>query len=138
MSMVMAMIRANVPLHQWRTFDGAGRTVRIQKEDSRKIAQSILSQCSHAELVELVSREFAQLPERIRIDFRTLASNSGACTGNVRKGVQRLNDKLGGQLLREENNRVFNRRMETATGASYRQVRVNEAIAGAKRKFGLL
>jgi hypothetical protein len=134
------MIYANAPLHKWREFDvnARGNYGLRGKEDTRKIAAAILKQCGHNEVVELVAKEFDQFPERLRIDFRTLATQENAASGNVRKGLQRLNERMGGKLLREDNARVFNRRIETADGVRYKRVEVNEAIAAAKRKYGRL
>lgn len=139
MSITLAMIRTNTPLHKWREFD-ASRAVSsyLRKEDTRKIAQIILKQCGHADVVELVAREFNYFPDSLRLDFRTLASNQNAASGNVRKGLQRLNEKLGGKLLREETQAYMNVRVETVDGVKYRKQRVDSAVAGAKRKYGKL
>lgn len=140
MSLTLTMLRANVPLHKWREFDTskARSAYGYQKEDTRKMAQQILSQCSHSDVVELVARDFSQFPERLRIDFRTLASSENSCSGNVRKGLQRLNEKLGGKLLKAEQDLTFNKRTETKDGVFYKKVKVNEAVAAAKRKYGKL
>lgn len=140
MSLVLTMLQANVPLCEWRKFDASKRGAGglYFKEDTRKMAALILKQCGHAEVVELVAREFNSFPERLRIDFRTLASNENSASGNVRKGLQRLNDKLGGKLLKEENGRVFMKRVETKDGVRFKRVIVDEAVAGAKKKYGKL
>lgn len=139
MSLVLAMLRANEPLHKWEGFDSSRSPSSAGvKHDTRKMAQKILSQCSHPKTVELVAREFYNLPERLRIDFRTLASDHTSASGNVRKGLQRLNEKLGGKLLAEEHTKVFQQRVETRDGVKYRKIKVDEAVAGAKRKYGKL
>ena len=136
MSLILRMLRKNVSLHQWRTFidtgDGAGF---FSQKSPDKIAQTIFSGLSHPDTVTLVAQEFAILPQQVRLSLRDLA-NSGNASGNVRTGVQRLNELLKGELLREESQRVFNKRVETVDGARYRQIKVNPAVAGAKRKYG--
>lgn len=138
MSIVMQMLAVNEPLCNWRKFKPEGRFTYRAKEDTRKMAQMILKQCSHSEVVELVAKEFNGFPERLRIDFRTLASSENAASGNVRKGLQRLNEKLGGKLLSEKNERVVNTRVESVDGVSYKRKRINESVAGAKRKYGII
>lgn len=137
MSTTIAMVQANVPLCQWRTFDAGNRLGRMTafKEDTRRIAAIILRQCGHNEVVDLVAREFSLFPERLRIDFRTLANDQQAASGNVRKGLQRLDQKLGGELMRKSEDRVFNKRVETEAGVFYKPVKVNKSIAGAKQKY---
>lgn len=138
MPIVLSMIRANVPLHKWKEFEPGRVPSGRLKEDTRKIAALILKQCGHSEVVDLVAKEFEGFPPQLRVDFRTLACNPEAASGNVRKGLQRLNDKLGGKLLREEVKLAFNKRVETRDGVSYRRQEVNQAVAGAKRKYGKL
>jgi hypothetical protein len=138
-SITLAMIRTNVPLCKWREFDASrAHSSFSRKEDTRKIAQLILKQCGHADVIELVAREFNSFPDALRLDFRTLANDQNAASGNVRKGLQRLNERLGGKLAREETHRSINVRVETVDGVSYRRKRVDEAVAGAKRKYGKL
>lgn len=138
MSIALKMIRLNLPLSGWKKFDPTNRGTWTQKEDTRKMAAIILRQCSHPDVVELVAKEFDSFPERLRIDFRTLASEPNAASGNVRKGLQKLNDKLGGKLLREEQYTTFNKRVETVDGVGYRRIKVDEAKAAARRKYGII
>lgn len=138
MSIALTMIRLNLQLSGWKKFDPTNRGTWTQKEDTRKMAAIILKQCSHPDVVELIAKEFDSFPERLRIDFRTLASEPNAASGNVRKGLQKLNDKLGGKLLREEFQQTFNKRVETADGARYKRVKVDEAKAAARRKYGII
>lgn len=140
MSLVLAMVHRNIPLHKWRTFDPNSRSgaVTPKREDDRKIAAIILKQCSHQDVVDLVAQEFHLLPERLRIDFRTLASTQENSSGNVRKGLQRLDEKLGGKLLKQEMTQTYQERVETADGAYYRRVRVDPSAVGAAKKYGLI
>lgn len=136
-SVALAMIEVNEPLHKWKTFKSDGRFTYRPKQDSRKIAQIILGQCSHPDVIDLVAKEFNSWPERIRIDFRTLASDHQSASGNVRKGLQRLNKMLKGQLIREEFQVTVQKRVETKDGVHYKSVKVNEARAAARRKYGV-
>jgi hypothetical protein len=138
MALIMTMISKNVPLCQWQRFvdsgaDGAG--FHAGGKNPEKIAQIIFSSLSHPDAVSLVAREFEELSQQVRIQLRTLCNNGNA-SGNVRKGVQRLNELLNGKLLREEKFEQYtNRRMEGASGAFYKRARVNPAVAGAQRKY---
>lgn len=138
MSIALTMIRLNLPLSGWKKFNGENRGVWSQKEDTRKMAAIILRQCSHSDVVELIAKEFNSFPERLRIDFRTLASQPNSASGNVRKGLQKLNEKLNGALLREEFQQTFNRRVETVDGVRYKRIKVDEAKAAAQRKYGII
>lgn len=137
MSMVISMLRRNIPLHQWRQkgfAEGGGYHGR-HKDDMHKLAMSIIRQCGHPDVIELVAKEFASFPELLRIEFRTTANDQQASSGNVRKGLQRLNDRLNGELMRVDNGRFVQTRVETTDGVSYRRRRINESVAGAHRKY---
>lgn len=138
MSLVLQMLAFNVPLSQWRSYEprtsGAGF---FSSKNTDKIAQSVFSQLSHESAVELVAKEFDSLPAAVRLQLRTLC-NAGNGSGNVRKGVQRLDRLMGGKLLREEE---FRQRMNVRVeglDAKYKSKVVNPAVAGATRKYGIL
>lgn len=99
-----------------------------------KYAQAIFSQLCHPRAVDFVAKHFESLPEQVRIELRTLCSK-GNGSGNVMKGVQALNNKMGGKLLREERVLTTGRRVEGVDGARYVRTRVNPAVAGATRKY---
>lgn len=134
--MTFKLLRSNVPLSHWREsqlrpFAGGGSV------NAEKVAKQIFAQLSHIETVNLVAKEFERYPADLRLMLRTLC-NTGNCSGNVRKNVQRLNELMGGKLLREDEGRTFNVRKEGKDGAFYKKVKINEAVAGAKRKYGKL
>lgn len=136
MSTILRMLAINVPLSQWRKFEAEGRsgTGWHMGKNSDKTAQAIFSQLSHPETVALVARDFDSLPSDIRILVRTLAAQ-GNGSGNVRKGVQALNEKMGGALLREESHIE---RFQRKTRDGWKSVAVNQAVAGATRKYGVI
>lgn len=138
MSIALQMIQVNEPLHTWRTFKSDGRGTHISKENSRKIARAILKQCGHPAVIELISKEFEAFPESLRRDISDLANTAEAASGNVRKGLQRINAALNGRLLREQRDVVFNKRVETIDGVKYKTILVDQAKAGAMRKYGLI
>jgi len=148
MSLALAMIQANVPLHRWKTFEAERRmtdrssSVEIggwgRTKDWSKVARALLNSCSHPDAVDLIAREFNQFPELLRINFRTLAIEAHSASGNVRKGIARLNDRLGGAILRDKDVQTFNQRVEGVDGARYKKVRVDPAVAGAMRKYGII
>ncbi len=140
MSLILTMIGKNVPLCQWKKFMDSGAEGKGFYSGGKmptKIAQIIFSSLSHPDAVTLVAKEFPELSQQVRIELRTLCNNGNA-TGNVRKGVQRLNELLRGELLRERQHvEITNRRVEGVNGAYYKKDRVNPAVAGAKRKYQL-
>jgi len=139
MSLLVQMVRCNAPLHSWKDFEKQeGRSTWTAKEDTRKMAKMMLAQCSHPLAVELIAKEFELLPPQLRLDFRSLANQENSSSGNVRKGLQRLDEKLGGKLLREEHVETVMRRVETKYGVSYKKEKVNPAVAGATRKYGIV
>lgn len=136
MSLVLQMLALNVPLSQWRKFQESGRatTAFHYGKNTDKVAQAIFSQLSHDQAVDLVAREFNGFPSDLRLVLRTLC-NAGNGSGNVRKGVQRLDRLMGGQLLREEQH-VERFQVKTLNG--WRSKAVNPAVAGATRKYGVV
>jgi hypothetical protein len=134
MSVLMQMIAVNARLCDWETFVSDGRGTWSSKQPE-KIAKAIFSQLSHVKVMELVVREYDGLAAQIRMELRELC-NTGNASGNVRKNVQVLNDRLQGRLLAEEKfTRYSNIRKERQTGVSYERKAINEAVAGAKRKY---
>ena len=135
MSMALEMLAFNVPLSQWRSYipreSGAGF---FSSKNTDKVAQSIFTQLSHESAVELVAREFDSFPADLRLRLRTLC-NAGNGSGNVRKGVQRLDRLMGGKLLREE---TFAERFQQKTRDGWKSRVVNPAVAGATRKYGII
>lgn len=135
---VLRMIHRNVPLSQWETFvDGSdGKGFSSAGKNPGKTAGIIYSQMSHEATVRLLAKEYESLPEQVKVEFRELC-NSGNGSGNVRKNVQKLNTLLGGKLISSKQEIVFNERVETIDGVSYRRKKVNPAVAGAIRKYAL-
>jgi hypothetical protein len=136
MSTVLSMLSLNVPLSQWRKFEADGRkaTSWHYGKNTDKVAQAIFSQLSHDETVALVARDFAGFASDLRVRLRTLC-NDGNATGNVRKGVQKLDRMMNGQLLREVK-QVEHFQAKTRDG--WKSKVVNPAVAGATRKYGIL
>lgn len=136
MSLILRLIDKNFPLYAHEKFveTGVGLGFCLGGKNPEKYAQSIFSQLSHPKSQDFVAKHFSDLPQQIRIQLRTLCNNGNA-TGNVRKGVQRLNTLLGGAILREESVQTVNRRRETVDGVRFDKMRVNPAVAGATRKY---
>ncbi len=136
MSTTLNMIALNVPLSQWRKFESEGRsgTGWHGGKNTDKTAAAIFAQLSHEEAVALVAREFDSYPSDLRLILRTLC-NAGNGSGNVRKGVQRLDRLMGGKLLSEE---THIERFQAKTRDGWRSKVVNPAVAGATRKYGIV
>ena len=136
MTTTMNMLALNVPLSQWRKFEAEGRacTGWHGGKNTDKTAASIFAQLSHEDAVMLVAREFDSYPADLRLILRTLC-NAGNGSGNVRKGVQRLDRLMGGKLLREE---THTERFQAKTRDGWRSKVVNPAVSGATRKYGIV
>jgi hypothetical protein len=130
------MLALNVPLAQWRKFEAEGRagTVWHRGKNTDKTAAAIFAQLSHEEAVALVAREFDSYAADLRLCLRTLC-NAGNGSGNVRKGVQRLDRLMGGKLLREEEHTEH---FQVKTRDGWKTTKVNPAVAGATRKYGIV
>ena len=130
------MLSLNVPLSQWRTFEEEGRTGTVwhSGKNTDKTAAAIFAQLSHDDAIALVAREFDSYPADLRLVLRSLC-NIGNGSGNVRKGVQRLDRLMGGKLLREE---AHTERFQAKTRDGWRSKVVNPAVAGATRKYGIV
>ena len=136
MSTTLKMLSLNVPLSQWRKFEAEGRagTAWHGGKNTGNTAAAIFAQLSHEEAVALVAREFDGYPSELRLILRTLC-NVGNGSGNVRKGVQRLDRLMGGKLLRKE---THAERFQAKTRDGWRSKVVNPAVAGATRKYGIV
>ncbi len=136
MSLILQMLHKNVPLSQWKTFDASGPQgygfFSSKKNDN--VAREIFRQLSHDAAVELVAREFNQLSPDLRMTLRTLCNDANG-SGNVRKGVQRLDRLLNGKLLRDADHMEH---FQVKTRDGWKTTRVNQAVAGATRKYGIV
>jgi hypothetical protein len=141
-SIILAMIRKNVPLYTWRTWvDNGGEGLGFYSggKNQDKVVRAIFNSMSHPDAVALIAQDYVNLPDGIRLGLRDLCNSSNSATGNVRKGVERCNKLLNGALLRAPaQSRSVMVRTESTNGAGRRNVVVNPAIAGATRKYGVL
>ncbi len=138
MSVILRLIDKNHPLHAHGRYEETGNGGGFfASKNPDKYARTIFTSLSHPNAVAFIAKEFAGLPMQVRIALRTLC-NDGNATGNVRKGVQRLNELLRGELLREEQRMRTSVRVETQNGVGYRRQVVNPSIAGAARKYGII
>ena len=137
MTTTLDMIALNVPLALWEKYeqDIAGgvrsRSVWHSGKNPSKTAKTIHTSLSHPKVVELVAREFDELPPPVRVALMQFC-NSDDGSANVHKGVQNLDHKLGGRLLKDQTLQITHRVM----GAHGWESRVvNLAKAGAQRKY---
>jgi len=138
-ALLFNLVSLNVPLSHWRQYANSdqrsgGVGFSLAGKKSEKIAQSVITQLSHNETVSLVALAWDFMPANVRMLISTLASQAN-CSGNVRKNLQSLNEMLSGKLLKQEFERTYRVRVEGADGARFVQKKVNEAVAGAKRKY---
>lgn len=126
---VLRMVAKNVPLSQWKSYmetgDGGGF---FSQKNPEKVAQEIFRQLSHPETVAIVAHEWAHLTADVRLLLGTKAADGNA-SGNVKKGCQMLNGLIGGRLLRTQK--------EITASVAGRTIRVDQAKAGAMRKYGV-
>lgn len=114
-----------------------GFSVHGKKDDV--VAQVIFNSMSNDRAHPLIVREYHGLAPQIRMALRELC-NGGNATGNVRKGVQRVNELLGGALLREvQHTRTFATRVTDRFGnVVHQHQRVDPSVAGAAKKYGII
>ena len=131
--MTFTLLARNKPLSSWKDISEADPIQTLSSKNTDKTARLIFSQLSHPLSVELVAKEFDGYPADLRLILRTLC-NTGNASGNVRKGVQRLDQLMKGKLLREEKH--IQHRVMGRDGWESRNV--NPAVAGATRKYGII
>lgn len=126
---VLRMVAKNVPLSQWRQYveTGNGAGFFSQKRPEY-VASEIFRQLSHPDAVAIVAHEWDLLTADVRLLLGNKAAEGNA-SGNVKKGCQTLNEKIGGRLLREKT--------DMTTRVAGKTIRIDQAKAGAIRKYGL-
>src|SRR3989344_7710337 len=114
MSILLALIHRNVPLHRSKNLKtekdlerafGLHFGAHYSERDSRRLARRIVNACSQPVVAEQLAKEWNNFPSRLRMDITDIA-NEGGQTGNVSKGVAYANQLLGGKLLREETHEI--------------------------------
>jgi hypothetical protein len=143
---LMQMLRANVPLHTWRTFvpdDESRAGLFVGSFQTKKVdeqAASIVRALSHDAVVTLVAQEWEELPQLIRTRVtQTANARREDGSNNVSKGIDRLNKQLGGKLLVENKFVATERKLEVVGDqlvATQKAIKPN--VAGAVRAFGIV
>lgn len=134
MSLTFALLSMNVSLSLWEKYDATNWSTEWSSKNTDKTARLIFNQLSRPKTVELVAKEFDDYPADLRLILRTHC-NDGNASGNVRKGVQRLDTLMKGKLLREE--KFVERRMVMGKDG-WKSKDVNPSVAGATRKYGII
>lgn len=139
------LIDRNFPLSQWRrkecdfpdedrashmTFEGWNSEKKLDN-----VVRIIVGSMSHTEAVELVASEWNFFPPILRIRLtQALNEAAGTRSGNVTKGILRLNKSLNGRVLSKVDHRMADRDLRVIGGRVVsRQRPVNPAVAGAMR-----
>ena len=142
MSLLLQMIAGNVPLYRWREYEkSVGGSVHYSGwslKNPENVARIIVNSLSNSEVVELVAREFDSLPSLVRMALTNecnIARGENR-SGNKNKGIGRLNERLGGRVLREIDTRPTERRLESWDGKLVSvDRRLNPAVIGATRAY---
>lgn len=149
MGMLTYCIDRNIRLSDWKNFrDEVVQTSRLTNGTAfntmasiktERVAQSVVTQLSHNDVVELLTLEWESLPSALRMMISQLC-NVGNFSGNVRKNVQRLDRNLNGKLLKDKEKfeHSTNVRVENASGARYVKRTISGSEAGARKKYQLL
>jgi hypothetical protein len=148
MSLMIYLLERNIRLSEWENYTDEGiqatrgvsgttfATMSASKSD--KMANHVVSQLSHDKVVQLVASEWEKLPSVMRLLISDKCHNAN-CSGNARKGIQRLDKLLGGRLLTQEKFELKSRvRVESESGARYVDRRISGSEAGARKKYQLL
>lgn len=132
MSLALWMVSQNIPLYKWREYEGdtKGRGSGAGFFSDKKIenvAHILANSLSHDAVGDLLEREFDSLPSNVRVLFKQACNwmRDNHASGNKVKGIKRLDQKLGGRLLRSQE-----AMLRDAAGNT-----VNQARAGAQRKY---
>ena len=137
MPIILDMIACNIPLSSWKQYvkeaesGQRARSVWHGGKNPSREAKIIHTALSHSAVVELVHKEFDDLPPAVRVALMNFC-NSEMGSNNVHKGVQALNKLLNGRLLAEQGLHPTHRVMGKD---GWESRRVNQAKAGAMRKY---
>ncbi len=149
MSLLMEMVGLNKPLHTWRQFAaekaanpeqrrGVGYSGSWLSKNSDKTINAIVNSLSHDEVVTLVAQDWGKLLPDMRMRITaTVNERRHTSSASVVKGIQRLDELLGGQVLSTTHTGPTKRKLIEVDGktVSVNQP-VNEAAAAASRAFG--
>ncbi len=140
MSLLSWMVEMNMPLHTWRSvLQNKNPDLRYSGWNTKKLdttARIIINGCANDEVVDLVVEEWDSLPSLLR---KALTNEANLAlqqnrSGNKTKGLKRLNDRLGGRVLRSESSGPTDRKLRVIGGKLISEDRrVNPAVAGASQ-----
>lgn len=137
MSLVMHMMGVNARLSGWRQFDVSGRAPNYRAtKNTDKLAAQIVAQITHQEVVELLVREWTAFPADLRLQIATLcnARRDQPASGNQANFIKKLDERLGGKLLRTADADVTHRDRRWISGEMvFTDRRVDPAVAGAQQ-----
>ncbi|MBU6141863.1 hypothetical protein KGO95_01930 [Patescibacteria group bacterium] len=140
MSLLSWMVESNIPLHTWRSvLEDKGPDLRYSGWNTKKLgttARIIINGCANDEVVDLVVQEWDSLPQLLRMALTNEANVAlqENRSGNKIKGIKRLNDRLGGRVLRSEMSGQTERKLRVIGGKLVSEDRrINPAVAGASQ-----
>ncbi len=99
-------------------------------------ARKLVNALSQYKVAEQMAKEWEGYPPLLRLRITAIANEArGHASGNVTKGIQRLNDVLGGKILARETGPT-ERTLQIIDGRKVSvDKRFNPAVAGAYRAF---
>lgn len=139
MSLITSMIGNNVPLSTWKTYDERRTQGGVKRRREDNLAAEIVRQITHHAVVELLANEWENLGSDLRGRITRLCNErrDQPQSGNQSRMIERLNQVLGGRLLRaaDEAVSVRDRRFNRLTGEMMIiDRRVNQAAAIAEQR----
>ncbi|OGY64643.1 MAG: hypothetical protein A3I89_02200 [Candidatus Harrisonbacteria bacterium RIFCSPLOWO2_02_FULL_41_11] len=135
------MVEQNLPLYRWQEYVKPEEPLRYSGWSSKNLEKTvriIVNGLSSPEVVELVAEEFNSLPPLVRMALTNecnIARNESR-SGNKNKGIARLDQRLGGRVLKKTDERLTDRKLITVNGelVSVDQ-KLNPAVIGATRAY---
>ena len=158
MSLLLWMIEKNLHLHDWKNQERIKqeqeRLAAAEKrpyrfsysgwsaKDAYDVGKVIANSCSNGEAIELIAKEWDSLPPIIRMAATNEMNLAhGTRSHNKTKGIRRLDDLLGGRVLRSRDNGLTDRKLVVVDGklvSTEKKLNVSALAAqGAHAGYGL-
>lgn len=141
-NIILWMIAHNIPLgHFEKYLEGGSLKKDVSKGSSysmkkkETIARAIVNGLSQYAVAEQVAKEWDSFDSQIRMLITDMCNNTASLSGNVRKGVARLDQLLGGKIRRHETGPTVRKLVMVEGRVVPNYQPVNLAAANAERAF---
>ncbi len=141
-NIILWMVQNNLPLGHFDKYLKEGSLERDPSKGSsyrgkkrETIAREIIGGLAQYSVAEQVAKEWDSFDSFLRMTITDMCNNTVGLSGNVRKGIARLDQLTGGKVRRRETGPT-ERKLVVVDGSvvSVRQ-RVNTALTNAERAF---